>query len=308
MIEKHLIHIAAQKALRADKTSSRAFLSAAAQTTGEAVTSKKGIAFCFTLSDEETAERVKRLCDDLYRIRTEEEWQGKIKLLTVSPEKAYALLMDLQVIDMKGRTLTLTQSVPSFVTGDIVKQYVLSLLLLSGNLYLPSNGEKGYALEFVFKSENFAQSVQQLLGSCVDFTFKYSERKGAHIVYLKDKEKISDFFAYLSMPSLVLKIQNLITERQRRNDINRGDNCILANIDKAVTAASKQIEAIEFLQQRGVILNDKLQEAAQLRLKYPEMPLSELTENADGCSKSGLNHRLRKIVQMADAFKTEEEK
>ena len=93
-------------------------------------------------------------------------------------------------------------------------------------------------------------------------------------------------------------------EKRLRNSVNRRLNCDTANVDKSVEASREQAEAIRKLRAAGLLetLSDKLQMTAALRLEYPELSLSELAEEFDPpVTKSCLNHRLRKLMELADA-------
>jgi DNA-binding protein WhiA len=103
-----------------------------------------------------------------------------------------------------------------------------------------------------------------------------------------------------------MELMNAKVEKNLRNGVNRWSNCDVANLEKAVDAAQSQIEAIHRLERsdRLAVLPDKLRQTAQLRLEYPELSLSQLAQVAE-VSKSCLNHRLRKLVELADAAESE---
>ncbi len=127
-------------------------------------------------------------------------------------------------------------------------------------------------------------------------------RNGSSVTYFKQSDQIEDFLTLIGAPVAAMKIMSTKLEKDLRNSVNRRLNCDSANLDKAVEAAQSQGEAIRKLQAAGrlIELPDKLQQTAALRLEYPELSLSELAEEFDPpVTKSCLNHRLRKLVELA---------
>lgn len=133
------------------------------------------------------------------------------------------------------------------------------------------------------------------------------ERRNGFISYLKGAEKIADFLTLIGATNSMLKFEDVRIVRDMRNSVNRLVNCETANMNKTIDAASKQIDNIEFIQQRVGLgaLPEKLQEIAELRLEHPEVSLKELGEMipSGAISKSGINHRIRKINEFADRLR-----
>ncbi len=133
------------------------------------------------------------------------------------------------------------------------------------------------------------------------------ERRNGSIAYLKGAEKIADFLTLIGATNSMLKFEDVRIVRDMRNSVNRLVNCETANMNKTIDAASKQIDNIEFIQNRVGLqaLPDKLQEIAALRLEHPEVSLKELGEMipSGAISKSGINHRIRKINEFADRLR-----
>lgn len=126
-------------------------------------------------------------------------------------------------------------------------------------------------------------------------------RNGSSVTYFKQSDQIEDFLTLIGAPVAAMRIMSAKLEKDLRNSVNRRLNCDSANLDKAVEAAQSQGEAIRKLQGAGRQLSDKLRETAELRLKYPELSLAELAEMFDPpVTKSCLNHRLRKLVELAE--------
>ena len=131
-------------------------------------------------------------------------------------------------------------------------------------------------------------------------------RKKYYVVYLKEGSMIVDILNVMEAYVGLMDMENVRILKDMRNDINRRVNCETANIKKTVSAARRQIEDIEYIEMtKGLkFLNDSLRELAELRLEEPDANLSELGEMLNPpVSKSGVNHRLRKISNIADSLR-----
>ena len=133
---------------------------------------------------------------------------------------------------------------------------------------------------------------------------KATKRRSGYIVYLKEAEKIGDFLHIVGALNAMLSFEDLRIMRDMRNSVNRLVNCDTANLKKTATAAAKQVEDIQLIdQERGIdSLPEKLQLLAHFRLENPELSLKEVAEKLpDGpISKSGVNHRFKKLREIAD--------
>ena len=129
------------------------------------------------------------------------------------------------------------------------------------------------------------------------------ERKKGFIVYIKESEKIAEFINLVGAYQALFQFEDERIVRDINNSVNRMQNCDMANMNKTVNASAKQVEDINVIEERLGLdnLDDKLRIVAEARLKYPEYPLKEIAEMIeDGkLSKSGLNHRFRKIAKIA---------
>ncbi len=160
---------------------------------------------------------------------------------------------------------------------------------------------KGYHLEMSTSHYNVAREMPALLRES-GFDAKITERKANYVTYFKQSEYIEDFLTAIGSPVAAMGIMNAKVEKNLRGSINRRVNCEAANLDKTVDAAQGQIEAIRILEARGALeeLPEKMKEAALLRRENPELTLSQLASMCDPpVSKSALNHRLRKLMAMA---------
>ena len=159
--------------------------------------------------------------------------------------------------------------------------------------------EKRYHLELVTGHMHVHRELQNLLME-MGFDPKVINRNSNYVTYIKRSEVIADFLTTIGAPIAAMEIMNAKVEKHLRNGVNRWSNCDVANLEKAVDAAQSQIEAIRKLE-RGpglTILPEKIRDTARLRLEHPELSLSQLALVAQ-VSKSCLNHRLRKIMEVA---------
>ncbi len=164
-----------------------------------------------------------------------------------------------------------------------------------------SNPEKGYHLEYVCSD---IQQAEQLVGTLLfyDIHAKVVARKKYQVVYLKESEEIVELLNVMGAHISLMNLENLRILKDMRNAINRKVNCEAANITKTVNAASKQIDDIQYIKEHYGFDNlaDHLRQMAELRLEYPDATLKELGEYlTPKVGKSGVNHRLRKLSELA---------
>lgn len=166
-----------------------------------------------------------------------------------------------------------------------------------------SDPKKDYHLEFTVPYMNLAKSLVTFLEE-TELSPKQSNRKGYNIVYFKGSESIEDCLYLMGASSAMFEMMNVEIIKNIRNKANRTANCETANIDKTVKASLVQIDAIEKIEStKGLdYLNNDLREMAVLRKDNPEASLAELSR-LNGMSRSGVNHRLKKIVEIAQQIK-----
>lgn len=160
---------------------------------------------------------------------------------------------------------------------------------------------KRYHLELTTSHLQASRELEVLLREC-GYPPKSLARNGSFITYFKQSDQIEDFLTLVGAPVAAMNIMSAKLEKDLRNSVNRRLNCDSANLDKAVSAAQEQLEAIRKLRLAGILENlpEKLQDTAQRREKNPELTLSELAEIFDPpLTKSCLNHRLRKLMDEA---------
>lgn len=182
------------------------------------------------------------------------------------------------------------------------KAYLRGIFLGSGTI---SNPEKGYHLEIVCQSEFLANDVKKLING-FSLHAKIVNRKKSFVVYLKESEQITDLLILMGAHSQCLDFENIRIVKEMRNKTNRIVNCESANLDRTVNTASRQISNIELIDKnRGLaFLPEKLREVAILRRENPEASLAELAElTRPPMKKSGINHRLKKIDEIAEKMR-----
>ena len=176
--------------------------------------------------------------------------------------------------------------------------FIRGVFLGCGNVTSP---EKSYHLE-LFVGDEHIKEVQEILEEN-DLSPKSIIRTSKLSLYYKDSSQIEDFLAFIGAAKHSLEVMNTKITKEMRNNINRITNCETANIDKAATAAAIQLEAIRKLDEIGEIgkLPPELKETALKRIEFPELSLEEFRHMfSPEISKSGIYHRLQKIVAIAE--------
>ena len=182
------------------------------------------------------------------------------------------------------------------------RAYLRGSFLVAGSI---TNPEKAYHLEIAVQSRQYARQLQMLSAS-FGVAGKIVERKKYYVLYMKEGSQIVDFLNVMEAHVALMELENVRILKELRNSVNRQVNCETANINKTVTAAARQIEDIRYLQcHLGFSqLADGLREIAELRMEYPDGSLQELGQMlSPPISKSGVNHRLRKISRIADQMR-----
>ncbi len=177
------------------------------------------------------------------------------------------------------------------------KSYVRGVFLGAGSVSDPS---KSYHLEIVCSSEPLARDLCKLINTFEDMEPKIISRNGRYAVYFKRAMNVRDLLAIMGAHRHVLLFDNVMLDKQMKNQATRITNCDDANLNRAVDAARKHIEAINKLKNSGRFssLPFKLREVAEVRLENPELTISQLGELLEPpLKKSGVNNRLKKIME-----------
>ena len=209
----------------------------------------------------------------------------------------------LQAVKWQDTASGMTKISPLLLKSACCKRAALrGLFLANGSM---SNPKSGYHLEFVCSDIELANQIVELI-SDFELEAKIAKRGKYHVVYMKEGAAIVDLLNIMEAHVSLMNLENLRILKDISNTVNRRVNCEAANIMKTVSAAGKQVADIRLIEQtRGLqSLPVNLQEAANIRLTYPEMTLSELAAAMNPpIGKSGMNHRLRKLSDIAEEIR-----
>ena len=193
---------------------------------------------------------------------------------------------------------------------DTKRAYIRGVFLACGSVNDPKTSQ--YHMEFSFDNEEYANFINDILDS-YNLNSKILKRDSRYIVYIKESEKITDFLRIIKATNALLYYENIRIYRNRNNKINRINNCEQANVDKIIQSAKNQVDDINYIIKKDAyqLLDDKVKEVADYRLKYPEESLTELSrimtmETGTSITKSGLHHRFNKIKLLAQRLKNKE--
>lgn len=179
------------------------------------------------------------------------------------------------------------------------RSYLRGAFLAGGSITDP---EKTYHLEITCRSRDFAAETSALMNG-FGLNAKVIKRKESYVIYLKEGENIVDFLNIIGAHSALMDLENVRILKEMRNNVNRIVNCETANLEKTVNASFRQVENIKLIRDNGGLeqLPESLREIAELRLEYSDASLKELGEMLNPpLGKSGVNHRLRKLDDIAE--------
>lgn len=255
------------------------------------------------------ARRIFKLLKILYSMSTEVSVKKSNRLkkhnsyvIKIDDEKVKAILQDTKLIkDEEINFMNFNFEVPKDLTKKdcCKKAYIKGSFMGCGSI---SDPEKSYHAEFVNNKEEHSQGLCELMKN-YDINAKMLFRKNYYISYVKEGEQISNLMAAMGAHNALLDFENVRVVKETRNRINRVVNCETANLDKIVDTSMRQIKQIKVLKRHKAIdkLPDNLRELAYLRLKHNNASLKELGEMLiPPLGKSGVNHRLRRIEEIAE--------
>ena len=186
------------------------------------------------------------------------------------------------------------------------RAFIRGAFLAAGSI---SDPEKSYHFEITCATEEKARQLQGLIGT-FHLDARIVMRKKYFVVYMKEGCQIVDILNVMEAPVALMALENVRILKEMRGQVNRQVNCETANIHKTVSAAVKQLRDIEYIRDTiGLAkLPERLEDMARLRLEKPEATLKELGEALDPpVGKSGVNHRLRRLGEIAQALRTEDD-
>ena len=257
-----------------------------------------------------------------YFMLIKETFHGEVAILNRNGQgnkNSYALLLKEQKLtDQILKAIKVMRKDYSFVEPQGVvdrcllqntcckRAFIRGVFLTNGSM---SDPEKTYHFEIIMSTESRALQIQEVIRS-FGIDAKIVVRKKYYVVYVKDGSQIVDILNIMEAHKALMDLENIRILKEMRNSINRKVNCETANINKTVTAASKQIDDIVYIkEQMGFSdLSPGLEEVALLRMEHPDASLKELGEMlSQPLGKSGVNHRLRKLSEIADRLREQKE-
>ena len=228
------------------------------------------------------------------------EEKGLFAVPVTQQDKVLEILQAVKILDAKGMPNYYKGIIPDVLikSGCCKREFLKCAFVFFGTINSP---EKGAHLEFFCSNEEHANQIFKTL-EYFNIKAKKTTRRKYHVVYLKDTEQIADFLRVVEANVATMKYEEKLIYREIRNQINRTNNCEVANSQKLIEAAQKQIKDINYLNECIGLSNlpETLQSVAIARLENPDVGLQELGElMKPPLGKSGVNHRLRKISELA---------
>ena len=267
--------------------------------------------FQLTTENPLICEKIEKQIEILYETKLKKEIKDSLNfskkdlfVLTIE-EKKDLILEDIGYQDKNGIRL---DKPPEYIVGanEEIRAYLKGVFLSSGSINDPKTSR--YHMELLIEDAKEAVFVQKLL-NLFELNVKILTRDKGYMLYIKEADKISDYLKIINANNAVLYFENQRIYRNKKNQANRLNNCEQANIDKIVATATAQLDDIAIIEDNlGIsLLDEKTQEALKYRKKYPEASLKELSEiisleTGNSITKSGLNHRFRKIKDLAMKF------
>lgn len=263
----------------------------------------------FSTENAALARRVLQILKNNYQVQTEVVITRSRRLkknnryqVRVLPAPQVSIAMnELQLLSMESDLKN-----PLLNKQCCKRAFLRGAFLGGGSISRPSSD---YHLEMVTGNEDFARSIIKVMHT-FSMKAKLTDRKNDYIVYLKDGESITNFLLVIGAHNSMMELENVRVLKEMRNNVNRRVNCETANLGKVVKAAVRQVNCIKFIDEHMGLseLPQALQDTARLRLEYPDASLNELVEYSGGIGKSGINHRLKKLQEMAVGLGMEVEK
>ncbi|MCK1976276.1 DNA-binding protein WhiA [Jeotgalicoccus huakuii] len=259
------------------------------------------------------ARRIFSLIKNVYKIEIDLLVRKKMKLkknnvyICRIKKEAMAVLKDLEIFE--GGLLT-NRVTDEILANDCCRRsYLRGAFLAGGSVNNPETS--AYHLEIATLYEDHAAELTDLMNG-YGLNAKFIDRKRGYLVYLKEAEKISDYLSLIGGYQALLKFEDIRIVRDMRNSVNRLVNCETANLNKTINASMRQVENIKFIEEEIGIdeLPERLREVARIRVDNQDMTLKEIGESVSTgpISKSGVNHRLRKLDDIAEKIRNGEEK
>lgn len=284
----------------------RAMLCAVIKINGTLSLSNHGLSLTVRTENAKIASKIHKMLKEEYDPQIEFLVSRKMKLkknnvYILKVTKAREILDDLSLMDGLGFNQIPNRQI--IQKECCTRAYLAGAFLSCGSVNNPETSN--YHLEMSFNEEEYAQFIADLINR-FELNAKIIKRRNKYVVYLKSSEKIGDFLRAIGASQSVMNFESTRIDRSMSNTVNRWNNCDIANEMKSMATANKQLEDIETVDMfLGLdMLDEKTRTVAQIRKKYPELTLNELTEvyyeeTGQRISKSGLHHRFKKISEEA---------
>lgn len=286
----------------------KAELSALIRMNGSVQLSSQRVILDVSTENAAIARRIYSLIKKMYNMHTELLVRKKMRLkknnvyIVRMPGQVQELLSDLKIVS-EGFIFT-TGINKEIIRGTCCKRaYLRGAFMAGGSVNNPEGSS--YHLEIASIYEEHCKALVNLANK-FDLNARFIERKKGFVLYIKEGEKIIEFLSIIGAHQALLRFEDVRIMKDMRNSVNRIVNCETANLNKTIGAAVRQIENIRILEREVGLDNlpDKLREVAQIRLQHPDLNLKEVGDMLSGnVSKSGVNHRLRKIDELAEKYR-----
>ncbi|GIP30713.1 putative sporulation transcription regulator WhiA [Paenibacillus sp. J23TS9] len=294
--------------IEADNCCEQAELSALIRMNGAVQLSNKKVILDISTENAAIARRIYTLIKKYFQAHTELLVRKKMRLkknnvyIVRIPARVQEILKELKIVS-EG-FLFRADIDPDLVKKNCCKRaYLRGAFMAGGSVNNPEGSS--YHMEISSMYEEHCQALVDLANE-FQLNARLIERKKGFILYIKEGEKIIEFLSLIGAHQALFKFEDVRIMRDMRNSVNRIVNCETANLNKTIGAAVRQIDNIKLLQKEMGLHNlpDKLREVAEIRLAHPDMNLKEVGELLKGSvSKSGVNHRLRKIDELAEKIR-----
>jgi len=294
--------------VEAESCCEKAELSALIRMNGTMQLSKQRMVLDVTTENAAIARRIYTLLKKQFQLTAELLVRKKMRLkknnvyIVRIPGQLQPILQSLYIVE---EGFHFTEGIDPRIIGKSCckRAYLRGAFLAGGSVNNPEGSS--YHLEIYSMYEEHCRALCALAND-FDLNARFIERKKGFVLYIKEGEKIIELLNIIGAHQALFKFEDVRIMRDLRNSVNRIVNCETANLNKTISAAVRQIENIRFLEKEVGLENlpEKLREVAEIRLAHPDMNLKEVGEMLKGSvTKSGVNHRLRKIDELAERLR-----
>ncbi len=276
-------------------------------TSAKVVTDDYHLSLTLETENPAIARKAYRLTNNLFKLHKEVSVRRKARLkknniyiLKILPQKETKKAFETLGIAFTPKGYEVIWNLDILKSKCCHRSYLRGAFLGGGSVSNPER--KNYHLEIVLKNELQSKVVNELMRN-FGLNPKTIMKRKNYMIYLKESEQIVDFLNIIGAHSALLSFEGVRVHKEVRNRVNRLVNCETANLSKTVEAALKQVETIKFIERNMGLdkLPPGLEQIARLRLENPDLSLKELGEiMSPVISKSGVNHRMRRLQKIAD--------